>query len=159
MSKLYHGSDILIDVIDLAKGRINKDFGKGFYLTSIENQAWEMAKRRARQTPDATPIVTAFAFDDTCLTSNELAVKVFDEVSEEWAEFILKNRHASRSGFRHNYDIVIGPIADDGVVQQLELYEMGLIKLPQLVEVLRYQKLNDQYFFGTELSLTKLKKL
>ena len=98
-------------------------------------------------------------FDDSCLKSSELNIKTFPTVSEEWALFILNNRHASRTEFRHNYDIVIGPVADDGVVQQLDLYEMQLISLQQLVEALRYRKLNDQYYFGTERSLTYLKRL
>ena len=159
MLKLYHGSDILINQIDLCQGRINKDFGKGFYLTSIQSQAYEMAKRKARQTPDGVPVVTEFVFDEEFLTSGELNVKVFSGVSEEWAKFILNNRHASRTGFHHDYDIVVGPVADDGVVQQLDLYEMGIITLSQLVEALKYRRLNDQYFFGTELSLTKLHRL
>lgn len=57
------------------------------------------------------------------------------------------------------YDIVIGPIADDGVVFQLERYMHRLITLDTLVEELTYRKLNRQYFFGTELSISKLQKL
>lgn len=159
MLKLYHGSNILIEHIDLSLGRINKDFGKGFYLTSLQQQAVEMGKRRARQTLDGSAVVTEFLFDDSCLTSENLKVKVFPAVSEEWALFILNNRHASRTGFRHDYDIVIGPIADDGVVQQLDLYEMQIITLPQLVEALRFRELNNQYYFGTERAITYLHRV
>ena len=118
-----------------------------------------MAKRKARQTLDAKEVVTAFLFDEKVLTSGELNVKVFPEVSEEWAMFILQNRKASRTGFRHDYDIVVGPIVDDGVVQQLDLYEMGIITLSQLVEALRYRDLNNQYFFGTERAIAKLTRI
>lgn len=159
MLKLYHGSDVRIDHVNLSLGRINKDFGKGFYLTSIYQQAIEMGKRRARQTEGGSAVVTEFLFDDTCLVANELNIKLFPAVSEEWALFILNNRHASRTGFRHSYDIVIGPIADDGVVQQLDLYEMQLITLPQLVEALRFHRLNNQYYFGTERALSYLKQI
>ena len=48
MLKLYHGSNVRIERIDLSVGHINKDFGKGFYLTDIKTQADEMAKRKAR---------------------------------------------------------------------------------------------------------------
>ncbi len=159
MLKLYNGSNVAIDKIDLTLGHINKDFGKGFYLTTLLNQAKEMAKRKANQYLDAKPVVTTFLFDDTVLKSDELNVKIFQEVSEEWAMFILQNRKASRTGFKHDYDIVVGPIADDGVVQQLDLYEMGIITLPQLVEALRYRDLNNQYFFGTERAIAKLAKI
>ena len=159
MLKLYHGSNVAIDKIDLTMGHINKDFGKGFYLTTLLNQANEMAKRKANQYLDAKPVVTTFLFDDAVLKSDELKVKVLSEVSEEWAMFILQNRKASRTGFKHDYDSVVGPIADDGVVQQLDLYEMGIITLPQLVEALRYRDLNDQYFFGTERAIAKLTRI
>lgn len=159
MLKLFHGSNIEISKIDLTLGHINKDFAKGFYLTSLYEQAFAMAKRKARQFENATPIVTTFLFDNSCIHSNELNIKVFSEVCEEWALFILQNRKASRNHFHHNYDIVIGPIADDGVVQQLDLYEMGLINLPQLISALKFRNLNNQYFFGTERAISKLKKI
>lgn len=59
----------------------------------------------------------------------------------------------------HNFDIVIGPIADDGVAFQLELYTRQIITLETLVKELTYKKLNKQYFFGTELAISKLQKL
>ena len=156
MIKLYHGSDTLITEIDLSKGHVNKDFGRGFYLTSLFDQASEMAKRKAYQSLDAQPVVSSFIFDDSCIELSDLNIKVFNGVSIEWAQFILSNRHATRNGFTHNYDIVIGPIANDGVVRQIDLYEMGIITIEQLVGALRFRKLNDQYFFGTQRSLAYL---
>ena len=58
MLKLYHGSNVRIEHIDLSIGHINKDFGKGFYLTDIRLQAEEMAKRKARIYLGAQPVVT-----------------------------------------------------------------------------------------------------
>ena len=156
MLKLYHGSNVRIEKIDLSVGHINKDFGKGFYLTDIKTQAEEMAKRRARMYLDAQPIVTTFLFDDKQLKNDALNVKIFESVSDEWAQFIYENRRASETGYCHNYDIVVGPVADDGVVMQLDRYENGQITLQQLVEELRYRKLNNQYFFGTERAIQYL---
>lgn len=42
---LYHGSNIEINDIQLERCRPYKDFGRGFYLTTIEEQAVIMAKR------------------------------------------------------------------------------------------------------------------
>ena len=156
MLKLYHGSNVRIEKIDLSVGHINKDFGKGFYLTNLKDQAEEMAKRKARIYMGAQPVVTTFLFDKACLNNGTLNVKIFDGVSDEWAQFIFENRRASETGYKHNYDIVIGPVADDGVVMQLDRYEMGQISLQQLVEELRYRKLNNQYFFGTERAINYL---
>lgn len=41
--RLFHGSNINVEIIDLDKSKPNKDFGKGFYLSDNENQAMEMA--------------------------------------------------------------------------------------------------------------------
>ena len=40
--KLYHGSNLAIDEIDLSKCKPYKDFGQGFYLTEIKEQAEQM---------------------------------------------------------------------------------------------------------------------
>ena len=60
----------------------------------------------------------------------------------------------------YNFDIVYGPIADDGVTFQLRRYKTGMINLEQLVNELKYsQGITFQYYFGTELAISKLKKL
>lgn len=41
---LYHGSNQIVTVIDFAKSKPNKDFGKGFYLSADKQQALEMAE-------------------------------------------------------------------------------------------------------------------
>lgn len=80
--KLYHGSNIVIDQIDLSKCKPYKDFGQGFYLTEIKEQAEQMA-RRTSAIYGREPIVTEFEFDETALDT--LSVKIFEEPSEDWA--------------------------------------------------------------------------
>lgn len=159
MITLYHGSNVPIKTIDLSLSKPDKDFGKGFYLTDIREQALDMAKRRARILGVGAPVVTAFDFDETLLARNIIKVKRFDGPDEEWAEFILKNRHASRNNFHHDFDIVVGPVADDGVAFQLGRYERGLISLATLAEELKFKKLNRQYYFGTERAIQYLKRI
>ena len=74
--------------------------------------------------------------------------------------FVLKNRDFNIEQPCHNYDIVYGPIADDGVTFQLRRYKTGMISLEQLVNELKYSKgITFQYYFGTELAISKLRKL
>ncbi len=159
MITLYHGSNVDIDRIDLSKSSPDKDFGRGFYLTDIEEQAVQMSKRRTRIVGSGTPTVSAYSFDETLLNASELRVKTFEAPCEEWALFIMANRESSVTGFRHDYDIVIGPVADDGVVFQLERFINKMITMETLVEELTFKCLNRQYFFGTELAISKLHKL
>ena len=142
----------------LSKCRPNKDFGRGFYLTDIRSQAQEMAIRRTEFSGKGTPVVQEYIFDESLLNSQDIKVKVFEGVSREWAEFILANRMA-RGKRLHDFDIVVGPVADDGVVYQLNLYMQRLITIDDLVRELTFRRLNNQYFFGTEKALLTLKRI
>lgn len=156
--KLYHGTNTDFDKIKLSCCRPNKDFGQGFYLTDIRSQAEAMAVRRCEFEETGVPIVQEYEFDENILTNGELNVQKFEGVSIEWAEFILMNRMAKGQRM-HNYDIVVGPVADDGVVFQLNLYMQHLITIEALVKELTYSQLNNQYFFGTERTIQCLKRL
>ena len=117
-----------------------------------------MAVRKCEFEGVGTPVIMTYQFEDKILYSNELNVKVFQGVSKEWAEFILANRKA-RNKKVHNYDIVVGPVADDGVVYQLNLYMQKIITIDKLVEELTFKKINNQYFFGTEIAISKLTRI
>ncbi len=82
--KLYHGSTVVIDKIDLSVSKPNKDFGKGFYLSDNEQQAYEMASYKAAQL-DMEPVVNVFEFDERILTDSfsPLNIKRFDNYCKE----------------------------------------------------------------------------
>lgn len=67
-----------------------KNFGRGFYLTDIEEQAWQMAVRRTRIAGEGSPIVSTYTFDEKYLEDSSFKVKVFDSPSEEWALFVME---------------------------------------------------------------------
>lgn len=147
--KLYHGTNIVFDKIDLRKSKPNKDFGQGFYLSPDYGQALNMAKIKMEQQQEGEPVVMEFEVEEENM--NDLHTLVFDDYSEQWAEFILANRNNSTGAPVHDYDIVIGPIANDRVGVQLWKYENQLIDMSTLVSKLKYMKgLTVQYFFGTE---------
>lgn len=154
---LYHGTNIDFDTINLTKSHKYKDFGQGFYLTDIRKQAEELASKRSRLF-GGYPVIQEYEFDEKLLEEGELRVLKFDRPSEEWADFIFKNRNRE-TNYIHDYDIVIGPIADDGVAYLLGLYDEGVIKIGDLSKRLEYKNLNRQYFFGTEKSLKYLQRL
>lgn len=155
--KLYHGTNVDFDVIDLTKSNKYKDFGQGFYLTDIRSQAEELAAKKSRLF-GGYPVIQEYEFDESLLSGAELKVLKFDKPSTEWAEFIFKNRNRDNN-FTHDYDIVIGPIANDGVAYLLGRYEEGTLTIEELSDKLDFKKLNSQYFFGTNKSLKYLKRL
>ena len=157
---LYHGSNVKIEEVDLSLCKPYKDFGKGFYLTDIKTQAEEMALRRVRLARTGSPIVTSFEFDEMLLDSqSSLKTLIFPKASVEWAKFVLENRDIGHKGFSHDYDIVVGPVANDTVAFQLRRHLLGVISLQDLVKELECKHLNRQYFFGTALAVSKLRKL
>ena len=155
---LYHGTNQDFSVIDLRKSRPNKDFGQGFYLSREYTQAMDMAKTKVEQMETGVPTVQTYEADEAAISA--LRVLRFDDYSEEWAKFILLNRNNASAEPAHDYDIVIGPIANDRVGVQLWKYETQAIDLPMLVHNLRNMKgITFQYFFGTERAIKTLKRL
>ena len=156
--KLYHGTNTDFDKIDISKSKPNKDFGCGFYLSADFEQAKNMANIKFEQMETGMPLVQEYSIDE--IEMKKLKCLIFDDYTEEWAKFILLNRNNPLSVPAHDYDIVIGPIANDRVGVQLWKYESQLIDLPTLVKRLKYMKgITIQYFFGTERAIKLLKRL
>ena len=109
---------------------------------------------------DGKPTLNKFSFDEKQMTEGSLKVLTFNDYTTEWAEFVLKNRDINIVQPCHDFDIVYGPIGDDGVTFQLRRYKVGVISLERLVEELKYSRgITFQYFFGTERAISKLKKI
>ena len=155
--KLYHGTNTDIKTIDLARGMRHKDFGKGFYLTPEKNTAIRMARKRTKLFGGTATLVT-YEMDDSALHSG-LTVKVFPEKAcVEWLLFVDANRDRKTIEPVHDYDIVIGPIANDGVVLQLTNYREGIYSPEEASRLLQDKYLDQQYYFGTERALQFLVK-
>ena len=89
---LYHGSNTDIKEINLSMCRPYKDFGQGFYLTVMKEQAEKMAIRVSR-IYGGSPILNIYEIDDNFMQIEGLNIKNFGvETSEEWARFVRNNR-------------------------------------------------------------------
>ena len=160
MIRLYHGSNVAIEQIDLSRSKRGKDFGQGFYLNTNPNQAMEMAARTTRFLNEGTPTLSCFEFDEEEAVKNGLNIKVFPDYSEEWAEFVVMNRKNDSDVPTHPYDIVIGPIVDDTVGVQIRRFIMGYLSASALVDELRFKGDHAiQYFFGTPKAVKLLKRI
>ena len=154
---LYHGTNEDIETIDLTKGLRHKDFGKGFYVTPDKATAIRMAKKKARLFGGTATLIT-YEMDDTVFRS-DLKIKIFPEnACVEWLLFVDANRDRKNEPPRHDFDIVIGPIANDGVVLQLTNYREGIYSPEEVARLLQDRYLDQQYYFGTERALSFLHK-
>lgn len=146
---LYHGSYLEIAEPDLLHSRPNVDFGRGFYVTPIYEQAAKWCgkfKRRGR-----SGIISRYLFEES--HKDRLRIMEFDSYSEAWLDFILSCRSGKDSS---DYDLVIGGVANDRVFNTVELFLDGLIDKNEALNRLRYEKPNLQICFRTEKALELL---
>lgn len=154
---LYHGTNADFERISLTIGLRYKDFGLGFYATPDRQTAIRMAQKKARLFGGVPTLIT-FELDEAALTS-DLKVKVFPEKAcVEWLLFVDANRDRKNTEPIHDYDIVIGPIANDGVVLQLTNYREGIYSPEEAARLLQDRYLDQQYYFGTERAVRFLRK-
>jgi len=152
--KVYHGSDTQIEEIDLEKCKYGKDFGRGFYVTKLKEQAETMAARVSKWNRQK-PVVTEFDFDEFALIDNDLKILVFDDYTEEWFDFVILNRRNKKRQQAHDYDIVEGPVANDKISTQIDDYLEGTITKEQFFSDLIYTP-SHQICFCTVQSLQAL---
>lgn len=157
--RLYHGSSLVIDKIDMSLSKVGKDFGCGFYLSPDREQAEKMAAKKAEQLHCDTACVTEFECNESLMKS-ELRVLEFEGYSKEWAEFVLENRKNRTRQNIHDYDVVYGPIANDDVGLLIRRLTAGLIDVDKFLDELKYKKgITYQYFFVTEKSIKYLDRV
>ena len=163
---LYHGSNTDIKEINLSMCRPYKDFGQGFYLTVMKEQAEKMAIRVSR-IYGGSPILNIYEIDDNFMQIEGLNIKNFGvETSEEWARFVRNNRSRNLIDFSdpecnsdNKYDIVIGPIADDDMALLFRQYENGVISFENMLNGMIYKKTSNQYSFLTQKAISILRKV
>ena len=149
---LYHGSNVIVEQPKIIKSEKGRDFGFAFYLTPIKEQAERMAARKFKLEKTGIPTVSVFEWDENV---NHLSVKHFPKANLEWLELIIKCR--SNVKYDHGFDIVEGKIADDSVGETVLYVANGVMRKEDAVERLKYQKINSQIAFCSELALKGLK--
>lgn len=140
---VYHGSFTEIQIPEIRKGRNTKDFGIGFYCTVIKEQAQRWARRYE------IPVVNVYS----ALINENLNILEFQTMTEEWLDFII----ACRRGEPHEYDIVIGAMANDQIYNFVSDYIDGIITRQQFWSMARFKYPTHQINFCTEEALKCLK--
>ena len=146
---VYHGSNLEIRNPDLNCGRNKLDFGKGFYVTTLQGQADKWARRRAK-IAQSQAIVSIYEFNVV-----DLRILSFDGYTEKWLDFVVKNRTGTLDA--HNYDGVYGNIANDDVAalvnDYIRLLRRGRINLDGkrfYLSQLQYSEPNNQFCIATQ---------
>ena len=151
---LYHGSNIQVSNPQIIESDRRLDFGKGFYLTSSYEQAKRWANLTVKRRGNGKEFVSVFEFDDTSVS--DLKILRFTQAQKEWLEYVTLNRKNQEIP-NDDYDIVIGPVANDRTMPVISLYFSGIYDIEETIKRLMPQKLCDQYTFRTEKAIKKLK--
>jgi hypothetical protein len=153
--RVYHGSYTQIKEIDLSKCEIGKDFGQGFYVTKIKEQAQFWAERKGLDN-NTQGYVTEFEFNENAFRHFKLKTLQFEGYDDNWLDFVTMNRNTAVPQPTHDYDILEGPVADDRIATRIKKYLRGGISKQQFLEELKFVKETHQICFCTGRSLQML---
>ena len=149
---LYHGSNVEVNEPKIIKSKRLLDFGTGFYLTSDFEQAKKWAIRTTSRREEGVPTISVFSFYEKDI--EDLRTLSFEKAAKEWLRYISKNR--TNKLVIDEYDIVIGPVANDQAIRTVNNYLKGYFDEDIAIQLLLPQKLKDQYNFKTERALSIL---
>ena len=133
--KLYHASTICIETPDVLHSRDKLDFGRGFYLTSLREQA---------------TFINEYELDDE---TPGFTTKTFESYDEEWLDYVTLCRKGDQDVPK--YDAVSGGVANDNVFNTVDLYFAGLISKEEALGRLKYEKPNHQMCILNEEMLNR----
>lgn len=153
---VYHGSYIEITKPDISFGRDKLDLGKGFYVTTLREQAEKWGSRKAAQ-ENMKPIVNVYDF-----CADDLNILHFDGYTEQWLDFVVKNRKGEKT--KQLYDAIYGNIANDDVATIVNDY-MRLLRMRRIdseakrfyLGQIQYSKPNNQYCIASEKGISALR--
>ena len=143
MQIVYHGSYCKVEEPKLLDNKYTKDFGKGFYCTILKEQAIKWANKYD------TKIINLYEYHE----NNNLKIKEFTVMTEEWLDFII----SSRNGEEHDYDIVIGAMADDQIYNYITDLLKGEITREAFWELAKFRHPTHQIALCTDEALKTLK--
>jgi len=152
---VYHGSNTKVENPIIIMPNRTLDFGSGFYTTMNIEQAESFAKNVvSRNEGQGTPTISHYEVNYKELLQ-EFNVLIFDRPNEKWLDFVYENRTAKYTG--RQYDIVIGPVANDTVYRVFRLFENGDIDRNAAIKRLKIVKLYNQMVFRTEKAISELR--
>ncbi|MCL2721845.1 MAG: DUF3990 domain-containing protein [Treponema sp.] len=147
---LYHGSNHDFNIVDLSKSKDRRDFGKGFYTTTLKEQAQQWGYTMFNRFGGEGIFLYEFEFSP----SPDLISKHFPQISDEWFDFILANR--THKELQHNFDYIQGPVANDKIFLTITGFIDGIFSREEAMQRLRYNKSNDQVSLHTDKAISSL---
>ncbi len=147
---VYHGSSEVVRQPDTLHSYRALDFGKGFYVTTVREQAERWARRKA-DLFGGTPVVSRYRMRDDL---SQFRVKRFPDDLMEWIEFVCDCRDGKPT--YQQYDIIIGKVANDKVFRVVDMYHSGIWDKERALQEIRAYPNYDQIAFITQSAIDAL---
>ncbi len=147
---VYHGSIQTVDKPDVLHTERTLDFGAGFYVTTVEEQAIRWAKRKQDMLSSGKPTVNVYEYAST----DGLIIKEFSEDLSRWIDFVCDCRDGGEE--YKNYDIIKGKVANDKVYRVVNMYHRGIWDKARAIEEMEVYETYDQIAFITQKSIDQV---
>ncbi len=148
---VYHGSTSVVEKPDVNHSYRELDFGKGFYVTSVKEQAERWAQRKSVLESGTKAIVNVYTLSDD---NAEFKSKSFDDDLSEWIDFVCACRDGNE--IYKEYDIIMGKVADDKVYRVVDFYKNGIWDKDRAINEMKAYDNYDQIAFIVQEAIDAL---
>lgn len=148
---VYHGSNLVIENPDVEHSFRALDFGKGFYTTTVREQAERWARRKADIFGQEKGIVNVYQIREDI---SGLSHKVFSEDLSEWIDFVCACRDGGNEYLQ--YDFITGKVANDKVFRVVDMYQSGIWDKERALKEIKVYPTYDQIAFISQRAIEQL---
>lgn len=151
---VYHGATVIVDAPSCSIGRPRLDFGQGFYVTDLKEQAIKWAKTIAEKRGEQ-PLLNIYTLDKDAILA-EARCKIFTAYDKDWLDFIVDNRQGKNPA--KDFDYIEGGIANDRVIDTVNLYITGFYDADSALQQLAFHKPNNQICLRSQVLTNQYQK-
>lgn len=148
---VYHGSNMIVEHPDIKHSFRALDFGRGFYVTTVKEQAERWARRKADIRGADKAIVTVYNMVENF---NGFAYKCFEMDLTEWIDFVCRCRDEEEDYLQ--YDVIKGKVANDKVFRVVDMYRSDIWDKKRALEEIKAYPDYDQIAFISQKAINHL---
>lgn len=148
---VYHGSNVIVHNPDIVHSFRSLDFGKGFYVTTVKEQAERWARRKMDICGTGKAIVTIYEMGEDFIG---LSRKCFDDDLTEWIDFVCQCRDEKEDYLK--YDLIRGKVANDRVFRVVDMYHSGIWDKERALKEIKAYPDYDQIAFVSQKAIDQL---
>jgi len=147
--RVYHGSDMLVEIPRIMQAVRALDFGTGFYTTTNEEQAKSFAKKVQDRNGSAESHISIYTVNIELLKKQKSLF--FEKPNKKWLDFVSANRDGTYNG--EIYDVIYGPVANDTIFKTFIAYQNGTLGEQETLKRLKIRPLYNQLVLTNEEAL------